>query len=118
MITSFFIIWLTNFVIGVIEFLIGLRIILKLLGVGLAPFVQWVYQTSQPLLNPFEGMFPTTRIAGTAPTSVLEFSAVFGFLVYAFIGFLLVEIIRFFAYRRDTYYADDVEEERVVRRKR
>lgn len=42
MITSTFLIWITNFVIGIIEFLIGLRIILKLLVAVAALFESWL----------------------------------------------------------------------------
>lgn len=98
MITARVILFLTNLVIGLAEFLIGLRVILKLLGAGIsAPFVQWVYQTSDSLLTPFLGMFPTS----TLPEGfTIEFSALFGLIVYAFIGYLISEAIGFFETRR------------------
>lgn len=78
---------ITNIVIGIVEFLIGLRIILKLLGANPnTPFVDWVYETSAPLLSPFEGMFPSPQLEGGF---VLEISALFALVVYAFIGYLV-----------------------------
>ena len=54
---------LSDIIIGIIEFLLSLRILLKLLGASpKAPFVVWVYETTRPLLAPFEGMFPTSTL--------------------------------------------------------
>ena len=77
---------------GIIEALIGMRILLKFLGAGQgAPFVRWVYETTQPLLRPFVGMFPTPGIQGGF---VLEFSALFAIVAYAVGGYLLIEVIQ------------------------
>jgi uncharacterized protein YggT (Ycf19 family) len=82
---------LSNTVISILELLITLRILLKLLGARTAaPFVNWVYETSNPLLAPFEGMFPSSSIS---IGSVLEVSALFALLAYAFIGVLMESII-------------------------
>ena len=86
-----YILTLTDTVIGILEFLISLRILLKLLGASTAaPFVNWVYETSRPLLTPFEGMFPSSTLIGGM---TLEASALFALLVYAFLGFLLESAI-------------------------
>ena len=86
-----YILFLTDTIVGVIEFLLSLRVLLKLLGASThAPFVQWVYETTRPLLSPFEGMFPTS----TLPVGlVLEISTLFALMTYAFIGFLLESAI-------------------------
>lgn len=82
---------LVNGIISLVEILISLRIILKLFGASTtAPFVRWVYETTAPLLEPFLGMFPSPNLTGGF---VLEFSAIFGLLVYAFIGYALLEIV-------------------------
>jgi uncharacterized protein YggT (Ycf19 family) len=82
---------LSDIIIGIIEFLLALRILLKLLGASpKAPFVQWIYETTRPLLTPFEGMFPTS----TLPIGVvIEMSTLIAVVVYAFIGVLLETII-------------------------
>lgn len=86
-----YILTLTDTIIGIIEFLISLRILLKLLGASTAaPFVTWVYETTRPLLTPFEGMFPSSTLVGGMS---LEVSALVALLVYAFIGFLLESAI-------------------------
>lgn len=92
------IISLTNLVIGLAEAVISLRIALKFFGVNAAaPFVQWVYATSDSLLYPFQGMFPSTHLP---EGFVIEFSAFFGLIVYALFGYILEELVGFFETRR------------------
>lgn len=74
------------------ESIIGIRVFLKLLGaLEQAPFVRWVYNTSDSLLYPFQDMFPSTKIPN-APFTV-EFSAIFAMFFYVFISYLLQEVI-------------------------
>lgn len=82
-----------NFVVGLAEVLIALRVVLKLFGANAdAGFVGWVYDTTQPLLQPFIGMFPSPTLEGAY---VIEFSALFALLIYALAGLLLIELIRY-----------------------
>ena len=86
-----FVTGLVNLVVSVAEALLGLRIILKLLAANpAAPFVQWVYETSEPLITPFRGMFPSPV---TETGSVFEFSSLFALMIYALLGYLLVELV-------------------------
>ncbi len=81
---------IANLVFGIIELLIGLRIILKLFSANpQTPFVDFVYSTSHQLLTPFLGMFPSPTRHG----SVLEISALFALLVYGFIGYIVEELL-------------------------
>ncbi|MFZ2152537.1 MAG: YggT family protein [Microgenomates group bacterium] len=83
---------LTSIILGIVEFLLGFRIILKLFGASAgAPFVYWIYETTQPLLKPFIGAFPSPRLEGGL---VIEFSSLFALIVYAFVGYLLDNIYR------------------------
>lgn len=101
MITAEIILFLTNLIIGLAESLIGLRVILKFLGANAAaPFVQWIYQTSDSLLYPFQGMFPVSHLP---EGFTIEFSALFGLIVYAFLGYILEDAISFFEMRRVVY---------------
>lgn len=82
---------LINGVTSLVNGLIFLRIIMKLFGASTqAPFVDWVYKTTLPLLNPFVGMFPSPVIDGRF---VLEFSALFAIIVYSFVSYLAVGIV-------------------------
>ena len=87
-----FLIRLINLVTDIVVGLLGLRIVLKILGASTAaPFVAWVYDTTRPLLTPFQGMFPSPELA---PRLTLEFSAVFAIVVYSFVGYILSDIVR------------------------
>ena len=82
---------LVNFIVGLVELLLSLRIVLKLFGAStVAPFVTWAYETTEPLLAPFAGMFPSPRLTDGF---IIEFSALFALLVYAFIGFVIVDFL-------------------------
>lgn len=86
-----FILFITNLVLGFIEIMIGLRIILKLFGANSSvPFVQWVYETTQPLLAPFLGIFPSPVLEGGF---VIEFSAIFAMIIYALIAYLITAVV-------------------------
>lgn len=89
--STVFIHYLINIIIGIAQFFLGLRVVLKLFGASsAAPFVQWVYNTSQPLLYPFEGIFPTTTLDGRF---IIEFSALFAFIIYTLVGYFLSQLI-------------------------
>ena len=82
---------LINLVTGLIEGLLGLRIILKLFGAStVAPFVRWMYETTDSLLTPFSGMFPAPKLTDGF---LIEFSVLFALIIYATIGYLAVEIL-------------------------
>ena len=77
----------------VVEIFLGLRFILKLLGANPAtPFVDWVYDTSLPLLGPFLNIFPSPVIDGQF---VLEFTTLFAIVVYALIAYLIQELLAY-----------------------
>ncbi len=88
--TSRLITKLINVVFTVAEVLLLLRFILKLFTANQsAPFVGWVYETSQPLLVPFENIFPTVVESGI----VVEMSTLFAIMVYAIVGYLLIMLV-------------------------
>ncbi|MCC6711504.1 MAG: YggT family protein [Candidatus Pacebacteria bacterium] len=74
-----------------VEGLLAIRILLKLLNASItAPFVEWTFETTNPLLHPFDGMFPASEILKNFQ---IEFSAIFAMVFYSFIGYTLLEII-------------------------
>lgn len=82
---------LASFVIGLVEILLVFRFVLKLLGASpAAPFVAWVYDMSQPLLQPFLFAFPAPSVRGGF---VLEFTTLFAIFAYAFLGYLIQEVL-------------------------
>ncbi|WP_273853270.1 YggT family protein [Guptibacillus spartinae] len=88
---SSFLVSLVRLIFGIIEAILGIRILLKLFSANpTAPFVQWIYDFSAPLLYPFRNIFPTTEFAGGY---VVEFSAVFALVVYSIIASLIVRFV-------------------------
>lgn len=86
---------LVNVVVVAIEFFLGIRFLLRLFGANpAAPFVQWIYDMTQPLLVPFNNIFPTSRVEGF----VFDFTTLFALLVYVFIGYLVMELIAYLNY--------------------
>lgn len=87
--------WLTglvNIVFFVAEVLLLLRFVLRLFGADSStPFVSWIMETSQPLLAPFAGMFPTPVLEGGF---VLEFTTLFALVIFELARFLITRFIR------------------------
>ncbi len=89
-------VFVVTFVINLVEGLLGLRILLKLFGASAqAPFVAWVFNTTDSLLAPFAGMFPSSAIDGGF---VIEFSALIALVVYAFLGFVIIQAVESLMY--------------------
>ena len=90
-VTGQVLLYVTYLVISFVEFMIGLRIILKLFGASTAaPFVQWVYATTAPLLQPFIGIFPSPILDGRF---IIEFSALFALVVYVFVAYFVEYVL-------------------------
>lgn len=104
MYTARLILLLTDFIFGLIELVIGLRIIFKLFGANSStPFVVWLYEVSGTLLYPFQGIFPSPVIKGGF---VLDMTAIVALLIYALIAYFISELIRFINYNSARYYID------------
>lgn len=82
---------LLSLIMGVVETILTFRFVLKLLGANpQTPFVQWIYDMSAPLLQPFVYMFPTPSVNGGYS---LEFTTLFALFAYAFAGYILTEVL-------------------------
>jgi uncharacterized protein YggT (Ycf19 family) len=78
-------------VFALVETILSLRLILKLFGANASnPFVSWVYETSNSILDPFRGIFPTKVLDGVF---VIDFSTIFAMIIYAIIALLLTWVI-------------------------
>ncbi len=83
---------------GLVELGLAFRFVLKLLGArSTAPVVAWVYETTEPLLQPFLLAFPTPSVRGGFS---LEFTTLFAIFTYAFIGYLVQELLDVLGQRR------------------
>jgi YggT family protein len=88
---------LVDIVFSIVEFLLLIRIILKFFGANpQTPFVAWVYDTTQPVLAPFIGIFPNQVLRNGF---VLELSTLFALLVYGFLAYLISEIINMIEFK-------------------
>jgi uncharacterized protein YggT (Ycf19 family) len=82
---------LVNFIVGLVVVLLSVRFVLKLLSASTASaFVAWVYDTTQPLLQPFEFAFPTSAVRGGY---IIEFTTLFALFAYVFGGYLVQEML-------------------------
>ena len=86
-----FLVRLTNFLVVLIGALLGVRFLLRLFGASSAnDFVSWIYDTSAPLLEPFENIFPTVR---TDDGFVIEVNTLLAILVYGIIASLFIYLL-------------------------
>lgn len=85
-----------NLVFGFIEFFIGLRILLQLLGANRsAAFVQFVYSISAPFVAPFSGIFPNQVLS---EVFFLDAAAILAFVVYGLIMMVINSAFRRYSY--------------------
>jgi hypothetical protein len=86
-------IWL---VLGIVEIIIGLRVILLLIGANPAsPFAAFIYNLSAFLLLPFAGLVGAPAMGGM----VLEISSIIAMLVYALLAWGIDRIVWVIFYR-------------------
>ena len=85
-------VYITNIIMGIIKLLIGIRIILTLFNANeTAPFAQFIYEHSEPLLLPFQGIFPTIQLDGRFE---IELTAVFALFIYTIVSYFIIRIIQ------------------------
>lgn len=79
------------YVLGVVEVLLGFRFVLKALGANPASgFTDLIYSLSNPLVQPFRGIFPTAVAEG----SVFEWSTIVAAIVYLLVAYGLVKLFQ------------------------
>lgn len=79
-----FIAGLINFFLALVEIFLGLRVILRFFAASpTVPFVHWVYTSSDVLLQPFRGIFPTSVVGRN---HVVDFTALFAMVVYGLVA--------------------------------
>lgn len=101
MYTARLLLLLIDIIFGIIEAVVGLRIIFELFGANpTTPFVAWLYEISRTLLYPFQNIFPSPVLRGGF---VLDMSAVVALLAYALLAYLISELIRFINYHSIKY---------------
>lgn len=82
---------LIDFVVGVLEVLLGLRFILALLGANPANgFANFIYSASHPFVSPFFSLFSYSLKYGV---SRFEAFTLVAMLVYALVAFGLIKLV-------------------------
>ena len=77
------------YILGLMEFLLAFRFMLKLLGANpAAGFVNFIYAITQVFAAPFAGAFGRTQVQG----AVFEWTTLLAMLVYFFIAWALVRL--------------------------
>lgn len=80
---------IVNLVIGIIEFLLGLRFVFRFLAVNpKTPFVAWIYDTSASLVAPFAKILPDLKLGGF----LIDLTTLAALIVYALIGYLILDL--------------------------
>jgi uncharacterized protein YggT (Ycf19 family) len=81
-----------NFVVGIIELLLIIRLIFKFLVVNAGtPFVAWLYGVTAPLVAPFAKIIPDMKFSGY----VIDFATVAALIAYAIAGCLILMIFSY-----------------------
>ncbi len=82
------------FLVGLMEFLLAFRLLLKLLGANPSSgFVSFVYTVTSGFTAPFRGIFSTPTTQGDITTSVFETGTLLAMVVYALVGWGVVKLV-------------------------
>jgi hypothetical protein len=96
--------------VAIVEVLIGLRVLLKLIGANPNnAFASFVYNVAAVFLAPFFGLTSSPAAGG----SVLEVPSIIAMLLYAFVGWGVVRIIRLLFNRPMTRSSSTYDRSRV-----
>lgn len=83
------------YVLGVIEVLLGLRLLFKLLGANPGnSFVSFLYSLTNVFVIPFKGIFKTVASDGGAANFVFEPATAVAMIMYGIIAYGVVRLIR------------------------
>jgi len=81
---------------GLLEGLIGIRILLKLIGANPAsPFAVFVYRITEPFLVFFKGL----TVNPSFNNALLELHSIFALTIYAFMSWAIVRLVWLVFYR-------------------
>lgn len=82
---------LINFFVALVGIILGLRIFFRLFDANPdADFVNWVYDTSGVIMEPFRGVFSPAVIERGY---VLDIPAIFALIMYLIIGVALIALV-------------------------
>ncbi len=103
---------LIGFFFGILEGLIGIRVLLRLIDANPAnPFAMLVYNFTALFLAPFNGLVPSPAVGGM----VLEVSSIIAILVYALVAWALIRLVWLLFYRPSARTVSRYDRDRTVR---
>ena len=80
------------YILGVVEVLLGFRVLLKMLGANpFSGFTAMIYGLSDPLAQPFLGILQAMVVGN----SVFELSTFIAMIVYAIVAYGIVQLVQF-----------------------
>jgi hypothetical protein len=95
--------YLIYFLFGILEILLGFRLVLKLMGASVASgFVNLIYSITGIFILPFEGIFRRATTEGIETTSILEPSTLVAIIVYVILAWGIVKLIKIFSGEKQT----------------
>jgi len=95
--------YLIYFFFGALEILLAFRLVLKMTGANISStFVRIVYGLTGIFILPFEGIFRRGFAPGLETTSVFEPSTLVAIIVYAFLAWGIVKLIRVLSGEKQT----------------
>ncbi len=90
--------YLIYYIFGALEILLAFRLVLKIMGANISSaFVGFIYGLSGIFIMPFEGIFRRGVSEGLETASVLEPATLVAIIVYAFLGWGIVKLVRIFS---------------------
>lgn len=86
---------LINFFLILAEGFLAIRVILRFFAANPdTPFVEWVYKSSDTLLAPFRGIFPTEVVH---QNNAIDFTAIFAMMIYGLLALAFASLLRWLA---------------------
>lgn len=93
--------YLVYFICGVLEVLLAFRLVFKLTGANpVSLFVSLIYNLSNILVMPFQGIFSAGYSQGLETTSILEPSVLVAMAVYAVLAWGIIKLVAILAGKR------------------
>ena len=93
--------YLVYFVFGMLDVLLAFRFVLRLLGANPSSgFVDFVYNLSEIFISPFVGIFNQSLAKGAVISSVFEPATIIALIVYAFVAWGIVTLIKLISGRQ------------------
>jgi uncharacterized protein YggT (Ycf19 family) len=91
MFTTRFTVGIINFFLTIAEIFLGLRFIFRFFAANPNNgFVNWIYNSSDTLMEPFRGIFPPVTFGNHF---VVDFSILFAMAIYGVFALLLIYIV-------------------------